>query len=339
MSQTAAPAPLQTRNNVTLLYADGFGFGTGSISVRQQIASGDLTHGALIIGTKIIENDPRVFRAVDGQVFGDGCGDGRPTADIYRFENGKKKQFHRSLLRAKIFGGGLVVFASMLRSAVWGTNALAGDTILADRTKAAEILAQYQIIAGAHTGPAAHPHDSGCGAIDAYPTITANALQFRDAIEGVLAIVFGADYPSYSTAVATVFAHYQALSDASETYFANASGAETLALLESSGAVIKQLADKHLEDFIVINGVQGETFDQRAFDASLHEYGVKGTAQAFVVDTWRGQAYAELTADVAEKAGKNKDEVYKIAMIDFLVRTLATAGTLTAGDLPVFYRA
>ncbi|OYX53564.1 hypothetical protein B7Y92_02280, partial [Candidatus Saccharibacteria bacterium 32-50-13] len=62
--------------------------------------------------------------------------------------------------------------------------------------------------------------------------------------------------------------------------------------------------------------------------------------QAFSVDVWRGRAIADKVAEVAqaEDPTADADHAWKVAYADFLVRTLAVAGTLTAGDLPVYRR-
>jgi len=333
-----AKKPLSTQNNVSILYPGGFGFGSGSINIKQQLGAGALTYGALIVGAEVIENDSRVFSKVDAEAKDDGCGDGREARTIYKVVDGKKVAFKRSLLRAKIFGGGLVVFTSMMRSAVWGPE-LDGATILSDREKAAEILWSLHVSHGGHTDNHASGDNCGCGAIDRYPDVTANAIRFRVDIDDVLRAVFGDTYALHERAIADVYDVYEAAEKSSKQYFADAAGAKTRALLEKSGAVIKELADDHLEDFVVINDVAGETFNQRIFDEILRDRGVPTTAQAFVVDLWRGRMYAKLAARQAAFAGHDSSEAFRRAMVDFLVRTLATAGTLTGGDQPVFYRA
>lgn len=332
-----AKKSLSTQNNVSILYPGGFGFGIGSINIKQQLGAGALTYGALIVGSEIIENDPRVFKKIDTKAKDDGCGDGREAKVIYHVKDGEKVSYKRSLLRAKIFGGGLVVFASMMRSAVWGKE-VSGSTVLEDRKQAAGILSDLAIAYGGHTDNHATGENCGCGAIDKYPEITANALAFQSEIKQVLKLVLGNDYDAYENEIREVFSVYEGMVKHKKPYFADAAGAKTRALLEKTGAVIKELADDHLEDFVVINDVEGETFHQRQFDELLKARGVGGTAQAFVVDLWRGRMYARLAAQVGVKRGFDEDEVFKKALVDFLIRTLATAGTLTSGDQPVFYR-
>lgn len=332
-----AKQSLLTQNNVSILYPQGFGFGTGSINLKQQLGAGALSYGALIVGAEIIENDDRVFKKVDAIATDDGCGDGREAKVIYEVRSGQRIAHTHSLLRAKIFGGGLVVFTSMMRASVWGAE-LEDRTVLKDREAAAELLQKNGVKHGGHTDNHASGDNCGCGAIDKYPEITKNALAFREDIDTVLRLVFGQEYPLYEKAVEDVFTVYESIAHESYRYFADASGVKTRELLERSGAVIKELADDHLEDFVIINDVDGESFHQREFDAILRERGVQTTAQAFVVDLWRGRMYAKLVAKEAAKLGHDKDTAFKKSMVDFLVRTLATAGTLTSGDQPVFYR-
>ncbi len=329
---------LSTHNNVSLLYPQGFGFGSGSIAVAQQLGAGAIGHGALIVGAEIIENDSRVFKKVDSEARDNGCGDGREAQVIYSVKGGQKVSHKRSLLRAKVFGGGLVAFASMMRSAVWG-DMLADATILGDRETTAQLMKKLHYTHGGHTDNHAKGDNCGCGAIDKYPEITHNALIFREDIERVLAIVLGSEAPSYRQAIDAVFAVYQAAVDNADHYFVDAAGVKTLQLLEASGAVIKQLRDDHLEDFVVINDVAGQTFHQREFNAILQERGILSTAQAFVVDLWVGRMYADEVAKYAASQGLDRRLAHQKALVDFLIRTLATAGTLTSGDQPVFYRA
>jgi hypothetical protein len=89
---------------------------------------------------------------------------------------------------------------------------------------------------------------------------------------------------------------------------------------------------------LVVNKIEGTTFDQRAFDEEMHAQGVEGTAQAFVVDEWRGRMYADFIADMAAEEGVDRNLAYKKAYADFWIRTLAVSSTLTAGDQPVFLR-
>jgi hypothetical protein len=192
---------------------------------------------------------------------------------------------------------------------------------------------------GAHTDNHAKGEACGCGAIDKYPEITKNALKYRANIEATLRALYGESYEENVSAIESVFATYQAVSD-DETYFSNAAGKTTMDLIKQDGAVVKELADQHLEAYVILNDIEGTTFDQRKFDTKLKNAGVESEPQAFVVDIWRGRMYADATAKIAVENIPNVEfeEARKKAYADFLIRTLAVSSTLTAGDQPVHAR-
>jgi hypothetical protein len=192
---------------------------------------------------------------------------------------------------------------------------------------------------GAHTDNHAKGEACGCGAIDKYPEITKNALKYRANIEATLRALYGESYEENVSAIESVFATYQAVSD-DETYFSNAAGKTTMDLIKQDGAVVKELSDQHLEAYVILNDIEGTTFDQRKFDTKLKNAGVESEPQAFVVDIWRGRMYADATAKIAVENIPNVEfeEARKKAYADFLIRTLAVSSTLTAGDQPVHAR-
>jgi hypothetical protein len=334
---------MSIKNNVTVasFKPEGLGFGEGAISVASQLSHPEkfnLTTEALEAGEAIITSGTP-FVAVEAD--DDGCGDGRPTEVIYQYDHvddhdDERHEFHRSLSRAKIFGGGLVAASSMLRSAAKG-DVRPGETILGDRNETADLL-EGALHYGGHTDTHALDEKCGCGAIDAYPSITKNALVFKNQIMDILREVYGEQFPDKKAAIDAVFSNYET-QIASTAYFEDAAGSKTMELMERHGSVIKQLADEHMEDFAVINFVTGTTFDQRRFDAEMKSQGVNGTVQVFVIDVWRAMQYADIIADIAaEKYDRRRTVAYDKAMADFWIRTLAVTATLTAGDLPVFIR-
>jgi hypothetical protein len=168
-------------------------------------------------------------------------------------------------------------------------------------------------------------------------------LQFRDGITSTLRALYGDQYADNEQAINEVFEFYETLVTSHPDYFVDAAGASTMNLIEDDGAFIKQLSDTHLEDIIVINDVEGTTFDQRAFDAELRELLGDDSVQlqAFTFDTWRGRMYADAMSQAAYERDNTLDigHIRKKAYADFLIRsTLAVAATLTAGDLPVIGR-
>lgn len=332
---------------VKVIAPNGFGFGEGGISTEKQLKHPEisgLTPEAMEKGLEIIKSG-KPFVSVDADAKDDGCGDGRPTSVVYRMVDKAKQVFKKSRRRAKIFGGGLVVASSMFRSVIRG-NVNEGDTVLQDREETAAILDKRKVEYGGHTDNHAHGEKCGCGAIDLYPEITANALKYQSEITSLVTTVYrdvqgveGEALEAKTEAIKRVFAVYGNQVENAPEFFKNAAGSKTMELMERKGSVIKELADDHLEDFVVVNDIEGTTFDQRMFDAEMIEQGVEGTAQAFVVDSWRGRMYADLIADEAHNEhGIDYQRAYDTAEADFWIRTLAVSGTLTAGDLPAVFR-
>jgi hypothetical protein len=327
-------------HEVVCLAENGLGFGQGLISVEHRIRSGEMSWDDLQAGEKIIANDPEVFSEIDSDAADDGCGDGRQAARIFRIvdeKTGEMQEFNKSRRRAKIFGGGLIVASSMWRAI--GGPTRHQETVLGDRQFIAGKLSELNIEYGAHTDNHAKGDACGCGAIDQYPGITANALTHRVNIEKTLKGLYGESYEENISAIESVFATYQAIKD-DETYFSNAQGQTTMGLIKRDGAVVKELADQHLEAYVVLNDIEGTTFDQRKFDAKLKKVGIDSEPQAFVIDIWRGRMYADAVAQIAVENIPNIDfeEARKKAYADFLIRTLAVSATLTAGDQPVLAR-
>jgi hypothetical protein len=328
---------------VVELASDGLGFGEGPISTKKQLKNPELsglTLEVMRIGADVIKSGA-AFVEVDEDANDDGCGDGRPTAVTYIINklNGAREVFKRSRRRAKLFGGGLIAAASMFRTAIRG-DVRSDETVLGDRTLIASKLDARNIHYGGHTDNHAHDTVSGCGAIDKYPQVTVNALKYRTKITNTMQVIYGdEEFERQRNAIDAVFGSYENQVEKFPEYFADAEGTKTLELMEQHGSVIKQLNDEHLEDFIVINDIENTTFDQRLFDEEMARRGVEGTAQAFVVDAWRGRMYADFIADIAEKEySMDRQVAYQKAEADFWIRTLAVSATLTNGDLPVFLR-
>lgn len=329
---------------VELLAPNGLGFGEGGISVKSQIEQGILTSETPRYIHEFLTNDPEAFKTVE--VDDDGCGDGRPWTKViqeYVDENGEKKIqfFGKSKLRAKVFGGGLVVAASMWRAIQGGV--LADDqTVGQDRRFIADKLAADDFSHGAHSDDHAEGDNCGCGAIDKYPLMTANAVKYREPIMDTLKVVYGDSFEENADEIEEVFGVYTALAE-KEGYFADASGKQSMEQILDSGAVVKELAGRHIEETIVMNDVEGTTLDQQYFTETVKNAGSgerPRIVQAFSVDVWRGRQIAEEVAKIAHEQNPAEDieHIRRIAFADFMVRTLAVAATLTAGDLPVYRR-
>lgn len=330
---------------VSVLAPNGLGYGEGTISVAKQLEAAELTTNVLQKAVELVRTCPTVFSEVDADAPDDGCGDGRPTAKVYRYvmHEGKKilQEFNKSRRRAKVFGGGLIVASSMMR--VLKGQPKQDDTVLHDRQETVDMLNGLDIAFGAHTDANANGEVCGCGAIDKYPTITRNVVEFRDGITSTLKALYGDQYADNENAIEDVFEFYSELVASHPEYFTDAVGAKTMELIEDNSSYVKQLSDTHLEDIIVVNDIEGTTFDQRAFDKELRDMLDDDSiqVQAFTFDTWRGRMYADAVSKVALEQDNTLDVDYlrKKAYADFLIRsTLAVAATLTAGDLPVIGR-
>jgi hypothetical protein len=327
-------------HEVVCLADGGLGFGEGTISISKRLEVGEMTSYDVQAGGEIIANDPDVFTHTDVDATDDGCGDGRQAARIFRIideKTGETQEFNKSRRRAKLFGGGLIVASSMWRAISGPTQRQ--ETVLGDRQFIAGKLAEMNIQYGAHTDNHAEGEACGCGAIDQYPQITRNALTYRKNIEAQLRGLYGESYDDNAAAIESVFATYQALTK-DQTYFSNAAGKTTMDLIKDDGAVVKELADQHLEAYVILNDVEGTTFDQRKFDMKLKAKGVESEPQAFVIDIWRGRMYADAIASMAAENNPEVDfeDARQKAYADFLIRTLAVSATLTTGDQPVYAR-
>jgi hypothetical protein len=329
---------------IIVLAPNGLGYGEGTISVKAQLASGELTREALDAAIEIVTTAPLVFTPVDVDASDDGCGDGRPTGHLFQyvFDQGKKilREYKKSRRRAKVFGGGLIVASSMLR--VLKGQPSVDETVFHDRLQTIPLLNELGIAYGAHTDNHATGENCGCGAIDKYPAVTANAVKYRVEITQTLTALYGDAFDSNLPAIETVFDFYETLLADHATFFKDASGAKTMDLIEGSGAVVKVLTDAHQEGLIVANDIEGTVFDQREFDRLLKERLGEDSheVQVFTFDTWRGRMYAEAVVGSFQfETEEQIERATQVAYADFLIRsTLAVAATLTPGDQPVIAR-
>lgn len=330
--------------SVELIAPNGLGFGEGGISVKNQLEQGIITPEAPKRIHEILIHDPNVFKQVEAT--DDGCGDGRPWSKIVQMvasENGEKKIhfFKTSQLRAKVFGGGLVAASSMWR--VLQGVPESGETIKADRQFVASEFAKREFSHGAHSDDHAEGDKCGCGAIDNYPLITANALKYRAQVMSTLEVLYAEDFDENKAAIESAFGVYEALAGSAD-YFNDANGKDAMQQLLEAGAVVKELSGNHVEETIVINDVPGTTLDQRYFTEQVKNACIEEikpqVIQAFSVDVWRGKEIAKEVVSIASEHDSAIDtaEAYKLAYADFLIRTLAVSATLTGGDLPVYAR-
>lgn len=328
---------------VELIAPDGLGFGEGGISIQEQLKEGIITPSSRRVIHEHLTENQEAFKPVE--VPDDGCGDGRPWRKIVQWitVQGKKvpKFFEKSKLRAKVFGGGLVVATSMHR--ILRGVPSESETIDSDREYMAEKLQAIEFAHGAHTDShnSAHDDNCGCGAIDKYPEITTNIIKYRNEINGVLRMLYGDDFSENEEVIEQAFGTYADIVR-SESYFMGTSGKKSMGQILDSGAVVKELAGHHIEETIVLNDVYGTTLDQQFFTETVKNKSEERpeVIQAFSVDIWRGKEIARAVALIAHQEDESVDidEAYKLAYADFLIRTLGVAATLTDGSLPVYLR-
>lgn len=318
-----------------VITSEGVGYGEGLISAKDRAANIEhpvTTEELLAAVEALVRRKHEIIAPIEEK--DDGCGDGRPTSMILQkdSETGEIVQFNKSRKRAKIFGGGLQVAASMWR-AIAG-EALSGETVLGDRKFIAGELNERGLHYGAHTDNHAHGENCGCGAIDKYPQSTKLSGKYQAEITGTLSVLI--DNPAENAGVAQAFATRAAISE-DAGYMSNASGRATMDFILDDGAVVKELAQDHLEAIVLFNDEPDTTVDQEKVATILAEAGLPADIQVFVVDLWRGYQYAEVVADIAAEHDYDRSAALETAKADFLINQLSVSTTLTKGDLPVIY--
>jgi hypothetical protein len=293
--------------DVTCIAEKGLGYGEGTIS------SAEVDTDVLEDVLHTIDSDD-ILVAIDQDKEGnliddDGCGDGREVANIY--EGTKVRE--RSLHRAKIFGGG----ATMAVAALVGQGKKKDKNLQDLFSTAIGDLAKHNLPFGAHTDNHAHGDNCGCGAIDKAPRIIENVSRYEEQIAAAAALILGDD-----TGIQQVIDNFKNYHKAHEGQAYRGSG--VMEEIIEDGKIVKELSGAHQEVAIVLNMVPGYTIDQQKIRTVSD-----GHAQVFGVDVPR------LTT-VSERLYPEDKAAQKKAFISMVVYTLATAGTLTKGDLPVF---
>lgn len=301
---------------------EGLGFGEGGISflerAKTEVPETELSKIELLIHSpvilKAVDTDKHTGEAVDD----DGCGDGRGTTDdkgniVDVTEAGVPRK--KSLNRAKVFGGG----ATMAVSTLIGLGRHKSNKVEAVYSTAMQAMDEAELNYGGHSDEHASGDNSGCGAIDNAPTIINNALKYRSDIHNtVVQLVPGVDVQVVD-GVLDNFASFAASMDS-----ASYKGSRIMDTIKKH-KVVKKLIRGHSEMYIVLNDIEGYTVNQ-------HEvrHASKESVQVFAVDVWRA-------ADIAQGLYSGEpEETQDMALISELVFTLATAATLTKGDLPVY---
>jgi hypothetical protein len=220
--------------------------------------------------------------------------------------------YKASLLRSKVFGGGLTM--GVASGIAVGDIA---DTALTDAfTATQQAMRGRGVDYGAHT--ALHTHGdtkTGCGAIDLAPQIVGAAVQYRNEIRQTVVALYGE-----SAELDAALDNYAVAANADNSTY---DSRKVMNDIIDDGKVVKALADDHLETRIVLNYVPGFTADQNF----VREY-TGSRAQVFSVDVWRMQEIAAQMYD--DPADRER------AFVGELIYTLATAAVLTKGDLPVY---
>lgn len=305
-----------------LVAPHGMGFGEGAISydkrANDEVPSEELTKVSEMISTADILITVDTDKLTGEQLDDDGCGDGRgitnAQGEIVELTQGDKK-LKKSLNRAKVFGGG-------------ATMALAAKVAVGEADvplqqlfrQAMTDLDDHDIDYGAHSDEHAHGHKSGCGAIDNAPAIIANAAKYRD---GIYATLLSLDDTIDAHMLDDVLDNFEAYN--TDVNKANYKGKDVLDDIASEEKVIKKLTSDHYEMFIVLNDVEGYTVNQHTVRDATDE-----NVQVFTVDMWR-------IANLASRLYEDEpEEIQQRAILGELVYTLATAATLTKGDLPVY---
>lgn len=296
--------------DAVVLAPDGLGFGEGTISYQaRKVEVGEE------VMTKALEvaQSPDILQEVSKDKSGvqlddDGCGDGRNVGRIFE---GVAERF-KSLSRSKVFGGGVTMATAAaigLGTATKNLRNAFSDSMAGLRDK--------MIGFGAHTDRHAHDENCGCGAIDKAPRIIQNAITFRDQITSSIGAL-GVD----QTGLDEVFANFEDYANHMDTDSYTGSG--VMEEIIDNGKIVKELDDNHKEGIVVLNTVEGYTVNQEKVREATD-----GEVQAFAVDVWR-------VKDIADRLhADDSEEVRHKAFLSELVYTLATAGTLTNGDLPV----
>ncbi|MDZ7785744.1 MAG: hypothetical protein U5L95_01305 [Candidatus Saccharibacteria bacterium] len=307
---------------VEVVAPDGLGYGTGSISLNDRLGlpAKDSEHvqELQLIKLENFIHSPDVLVRVDAvdpkiQLDDDGCGDGRGVNTTFVKNGDQLEHKSRSLHRAKIFGGGPVMA---------GASLLANESEVPSSVEALFLagidrLQAYEIDFGGHTDGHASEEKSGCGAIDNAPAIVRNAVTFQGEITDSLSAL---GVPT--DGVESIFDSYRELSRRANTQ--TYAGQKVMHDIIGNQKVVKELAGGHREVAVILNDVSGYTVNQSKVRELSND-----SLQVFAVDIWRLQNLARRLCP-SDRTGEQK------ALQSMLIYTLATAATLTKGDLPVY---
>lgn len=307
--------------DVQLIKPEGLGYGKGAISlIDRQVKDISDPEYVSDIQFSLLDNfvnSSDVLVPVDKDDTGnmlddDGCGDGRGVGKIFKKVKDSVVEKARSLRRAKIFGGAPVMSGAGLVA----NGEVAVDNVEAVFTHGISALKEQMIDFGAHTDDHAEGEKCGCGAIDNAPVIFQNAITFKDQIAANI------DELGVSTnGLSDVFSEFEQVANLADKPY---SGQNVMNEIVDSGKIVKELEGGHKEVAVVLNMVEGQTVNQeKAREVT------DGKLQLFAVDVWR-------LVDLTQRLYPDDEQKQQTALQGMLVYTLATAATLTKGDLPVY---
>lgn len=255
---------------------------------------------------------------------GDGCIDGRPggESDI-----------------PNVAGGGYVTeLAAVL--GISGEQRVPVEELL---KRLGEVITDAGLFCGAHTADHHGPGGTGCGANDNFVKILQNASLLKAELRGSIEAIFGVVGLPFNEAIFdAVMSNWRSAAE-DQVLFGESNGESRLDAIvdlqaeanESAGEFLAEtveLRGEHNEVAIVLNFIEGTTFDQTALRQKLTEeypaVDAGALPQVFVVDVWR-------VVELAQVAGLD-DEAREAALYAAVLYQLATAATLTDGSQKIF---
>lgn len=293
---------------------EGLGYGEGTIGVLLRLNEGDLRQET-VDQVGFLLHDDRLL--VIAEANDDGCGDGRGVASVVR----GNEVLNKSLHRRKVFGGGVIKGGI----ALIGTGDIEPTSInnFTDIfATGAAILRDKGVEFGAHTSTHANHEKTDCGAIDKAPLIIFNSIKYEENIKENLCSLFDSEDPDVIAAQDIVFDNLRDLVQSSKeghrpTIVIND-------IVKAKNMIVKELKGEHKEIRIIMN-IDNEDL---TVDQGFVRDETDDEAQVFAVDVPRMKY-------IARKMYENDLGKQKQAVVSMLVYTLATAATLTQGDLPV----
>jgi hypothetical protein len=227
-----------------------------------------------------------------------------------------------------------LIYQLIARGKVGGPNM----SFQKDLTDVVEILGRNGIFFGGHIDEhnEAHPENTGCGAIDRFPEILAQnvvpeALREINALSQIL-LPENYDYGAVTGFVGRLLLlradreQYLGYDPQNDTYAYKHIALDVMRQSASPKNPVEKLVGPHNEKGLIINTVEGTTFDRDAFSHENHN-----EIQLFNYDAWFTNHVAKVLYPDSEK---NQQEY----IIGRTMYALATAMVLTDGSPKLFIR-